>query len=210
LRNEVLWQESLIDSSKLVLENLVTDEDVGRSVRDFLENAKGIYIEVEKDVVGFFVGVEGGKGLLLVKGEGGKWSSPAFMTSGGVSLGLQFGAMRESSITLFLTNKSLLSVIEGRGVKGGVGLRGAVGRVGSSASSDVSDSLENDVVVFGLGSGMYVGAFAGLDGLNFDVGANDKFYNADGATLRGIVLEGAAHNDVADGLREKLNGLTAG
>lgn len=206
--NTILWQDSVIDRAVLTVNNLLIDEDRGERISDYLANAKGIYISVDKVSVGFGLALEGGTGLLLVKNDKGRWSSPAFMNTGGISFGLQIGALKESSMALFLTNKSLLSAIKSGGYRVGAAFKGAVGEKGSTASTEVSSSTENDVVVFGEASGVFVGGSVGASGLSFDQVLNDKFYNSDNSTLEGIVLEGAAFNKAASPLIDRLNYLT--
>ena len=206
--NTVLWQDSIIDRAVLIVDNLLIDPDRGERISDYLANAKGVYISVDKFSVGLGLGFEGGTGLLLVKGKKGRWSSPAFMSTGGASFGLQIGALKESSMALFLTNKSLLSAIQSGGYRVGAAFKGAVGDKGSTASTEVSTSTENDVVVFGEASGAFVGGALGVSGLSFDQKLNDKFYNSEDTTLEGIVLEGVAFNKSASPLIDKLNYLT--
>ena len=206
--NTVLWQENIISEALLTLENLIIEQERGKKIRDYLENAKALYIETNNTTVGLGLGFEGGRGLFLVRSSDGRWSSPAFMTSGGVSIGLQLGVLSDRSITFYLTNKALLSVVDGSGISGGLGLGGAVGGVGESATTSVSTSTENDVVVFGSSSGVFIGAVAKAESLRFEQELNDKFYNAEETTLRGIVIEGRANNPAALPLIKRLNSLT--
>ena len=69
----------------------------------------------------------GGNAVMLVRGEDGKWSPPAFYTIGGISWGLQFGGQTSELVLAVMTDKGVNAVMNRQvtlGADAGVGFGG--------------------------------------------------------------------------------------
>src|SRR3546814_2885808 len=74
----------------------------------------------------FFIGGEGGSGVLLTRDPEGNWSNPAFYTMGTVSFGLQFGGQSSEAILVVMTDAGLKAIMADQ-VKLGADLSAAAG-----------------------------------------------------------------------------------
>ena len=84
-------QQELVDKAAISVEKIAARTDINRYVKKYMREAKGVLVIPSLLKAGFFVGGEGGTGVLLAKGESGQWSYPAFYTLGAASIGIQFG-----------------------------------------------------------------------------------------------------------------------
>src|SRR6185437_11154251 len=80
-------QANLVDRARITIDDLKTDKEFGNA-RDLLRRAKAVLIVPSLVKGGFFVGGEGGQGVLLARNAAG-WSNPAFYTLASASFGLQ-------------------------------------------------------------------------------------------------------------------------
>ena len=77
-----------VDMAQTTLSSFLRDPNM-TWIQANLLNAKGVLIVPKVVKVGFVFGGSGGRGVLLVRGDGGKWNGPAFYT-----LGLRVSAFR--------------------------------------------------------------------------------------------------------------------
>ena len=168
-----------------------------------LPGARAVLILPAIVKAGFFVGAEGGSGVLIARREGGGWGYPAFYTLGAASFGLQFGLQDTETILIIRNDGALRSIIKHQGKIGAdVGITALFYGAGMEAAT--TTNLNVDVLAF---TNSKVGAFAGVS-LEGAVLArrrdfNEAFYGP-GATPEGIVLEGRFTNAKADRLRSVL------
>src|SRR4030095_16019997 len=73
--------QQLVERAKLTVESFAADKTMGKPVRDLIKKAKGVYIAPEVLRGAFIVGVSGGRGVLIVRGDKG-WNGPAWYTIG--------------------------------------------------------------------------------------------------------------------------------
>ena len=66
-----------VDMAQTTLSNFMRDPNMSW-IQTNLPNAKGVLIVPKVVKVGFVFGGSGGRGVLLVRGDGGKWNGPAF------------------------------------------------------------------------------------------------------------------------------------
>ncbi|NCX99844.1 MAG: hypothetical protein EBX35_15020, partial [Planctomycetia bacterium] len=78
-----------------------------------LGTAQGIAIFPNMIKGGFILGVNYGKGVLLVRRSDGSWSPPAMVTMGGGSLGFQAGVQAADIVLVFATPRSLEGMMRG-------------------------------------------------------------------------------------------------
>lgn len=78
-----------------------------------LKQAKGIII-INQFQAGFFLGVKDGYGVVLVRRPNGKWSVPAFLKAGDISLGLQFGGRAINTVMVLMDDDTPRRLFKGR------------------------------------------------------------------------------------------------
>ena len=199
---QITAQQELVERSRLTLETLMIDPEFG-DLRNYLVSARAVLIVPELVKAGFILGAEGGAGVLLVRGGDGVWSSPAFFTVAGASLGLQIGG-QISQVVFTIMNANAVESILTNSFKLGVDASIAVGPLGKGLkASATSTELNQDVYGFAKTAGLFGGG--AFDGTGFiERKTWNTAYYGPGATARAIVLERRFYNPNADTLRAKL------
>ena len=99
-------QQQIVDHAKIAIGDMYSDSSFGNA-KDLIKRAKAVMIVPELVKGGFFVGGEGGNGVLLVKSGSGTWSAPAFYTVGAASFGLQIGVETAEVVFFVMSDKAL-------------------------------------------------------------------------------------------------------
>jgi hypothetical protein len=94
----------VIDCAHKTLANLRHDTAFGTAAHS-LRQARAVLIVPRLLKGGFFLGGEGGEGVLMVQARDGTWSNPAFYGIGGASFGLQVGGEQSELVLLVMTQK---------------------------------------------------------------------------------------------------------
>lgn len=195
-------QEELVTDALRTVDMLVQSHDTGPYVRNYLQKAKAVLILPSMLKGAFFVGAEGGTGVLLARGNGGGWSYPAFYVVGSGSFGLQLGGQASQMMLIIMTDKALTAVLDGK-VKLGADLSAAMGPVGVGAEAATTINMGADIYSYSLAKGAYLGASVEGAVVYHREQWNFAYYDP-AATPRGIVLEGKHANPQADPLRNRL------
>ena len=168
-----------------------------------IATAKAIVVLPSVFKAGYFIGGEGGNGVLVVRGAGGVWSHPAFYTLAGASFGLQIG-LQDTEIVLVLRSAKALKAVLDHQAKLGADAGITVGVVGMGVEASTTAALGPDVLAFANSIlGLYGGA--SLEGavLVRRTDLNEAFYGP-GAVPRAIVFENKYQNPKAGPLRTAL------
>ena len=193
--------EDMVERARVTVLRLKNDPQFPQIGR-YMGEAKGIFIVPSLLKGGFIIGGEGGAGALLVKGEDGSWSSPAFYTLAAGSIGLQIGG-QVSEVVFTLMNWGAVDAIISNNAKLGGDVSVAVGPIGKGLEASTTTNLDADVYAFSNA----VGAFAGgaLEGAAFidRQSWNDQYYDAF-APARSILIDRKFYNGHADPLRSLL------
>lgn len=195
---------ALVSSSLKALETLKDRKDYPQ-FHAMLKDAAGVAIFPAVYKAGFFVGAEGGNGILISRDHKGTWGYPAFYTLGAGSLGLQFGGQR-SSVVLVIRHKGAVEAIMKHQGKLGADAAIAVGPGGAGVEGSVTSNLSADIVAFSDNMGLFGGV--SLEGAAI-VRRNDlnkEYYGGD-ATPASIIVDHTRRNPQADGLRRALTYL---
>lgn len=191
--------ERLVDESRIAFERVMTQH--GDEVRKLMREAKGVLIVPNLIKAGFFLGGQGGNGVLLLRQANG-WSPPAFYTLGAGSIGLQFGVQDSEMVFMIRTDKAVDALMKDQmklGVDGSV----AVWNVGGGVSAATTTNLGGDIVAFGTVKGLFGGgAFEG--GAIIRRGDLNRDYYGQAVEPPAIVMQGAVSNPHADSLRNAL------
>jgi lipid-binding SYLF domain-containing protein len=144
------------------------------AVRELLKITYAVAIFPDVQKVGFVIGGQHGKGVLMVR-QGDGWSRPLFLTLSGASVGWQVGVQSADIILFFRTRRSVDAVLRGRYTIG-VGASVAAGSLGRSAAAATDTDLKAEIYSYSRARGIFVGV--SLDGVSLDVDldANSAYY----------------------------------
>ncbi|MEM9443249.1 MAG: lipid-binding SYLF domain-containing protein [Pseudomonadota bacterium] len=197
-----LEAQTIVDEAQIVVERFMTS-DKADSIKALISSAKGVIIYPNIVKAAFFVGGEGGTGVLLGRLHDGVWSSPAFYSFGAASYGLQFGA-EQSNVLLVVTNEATLDRLTQGGVELGATASVAAGTEGFKGQVS-SDQLQDIYYFVEVERGLFAGVnLKGATAVPRD-GLNAAYYGKS-VTPREIVIDGNEHNPAAAGLKAALSG----
>jgi lipid-binding SYLF domain-containing protein len=164
-----------------------------------LSSAQGIAIFPNMIKGGFILGVNYGKGVLLVRRSDGTWSPPAMVTMGGGSLGFQAGVQAADIVLVFATPRSLEGMIRGEKVTLGADANVALGPIGRSANAGTDARMGAEIYSYARSRGLFLGVSVNGASLSLDPNANAMLYGRAGITPADIYqAKGLAyHQEVA-------------
>jgi lipid-binding SYLF domain-containing protein len=148
-------QEAVVDRSRMTIQDLQRDPAFGNA-RDLMHRARAILIVPRLYKAGFFVGGEGGKGVLVLHNASGAWSAPAFYSIGSASFGLQIGLEQSEMVLFIMSQKALNAVMQDKftiGADAGI----AVVSLGSNVQGATTAAAGPDIVSWASSSGAYAG-----------------------------------------------------
>ena len=196
-------QEEIIQLSHISVQKILQHKDIGPSVRDLLGRAKGIMIFPDLYKGAIFFGAEGGSGLLMAKGRGGRWSYPAFYYMGSGSFGLQLGAQTAEVMLMIMTERGLNAIINQK-VKVGGEVNAAIGPYGVGGEASTTTNLGADIFTYSINEGAFVGfSFEGAVIYPRKEWTSEYYGNPE-AGPRAVVIDGRFRNGQADILRKSL------
>ncbi len=137
---------------------------------------------------GLGIGGRYGKGIVMCRRPGRRWSAPSFMTIQGGSFGLQIGFTQIDLVMLIMNRKGMDKLV-GDKFTVGADATAAAGPVGRHTSAETNIRLDAEILTYSRAKGLFAGI--ALDGA---VVKQDKDDNADfyGKPMdaRQILLEG--------------------
>ena len=153
-----------------------------------LERAYGVVVVPQVVKAALMFGGRGGKGVMAVRNPDGSWSSPVFVTLGGVNFGLQFGVQATDVVLVLMSRQSVEGISDGK-VTLGADASVAAGPIGRSSAAATDATLSAQVLSYSRSSGLFAGV--ALDGsvLSIDRKANETAYGISGV-LASQILEG--------------------
>jgi lipid-binding SYLF domain-containing protein len=156
-----------------------------------LGKAEGIAIFPGTIRGGFIVGAERGRGILSVRDEKTRaWSSPAFLTITGGSVGLQIG-VRATDLVLIIQNRRGLENLVRNEFKIGAGAAATAGPVGRDAQAATDIQLRAEILSYSRSRGLFAGATVEGATIRQDEDANGRFYG-EKFTTRQVVFDNKA------------------
>jgi lipid-binding SYLF domain-containing protein len=149
------------------------DRSVPRSI---MQKAQAIAIFPSLLKGGFIVGGQHGRGVLSAKDpKTGTWSSPAFLTITGGSLGAQIGA-QAVDLLLVVQNRRGLEQLVSNQFKIGADASVAAGPVGRDASAATDIQMRAQILSYSRTRGLFAGVTLNGSTIRQDRDANDRFY----------------------------------
>ena len=145
--------DQLVEKARMSFDNMVADPNLEALV-DLLKKARGVFICPALLKGAFVVGVSGGSGVFLARGEK-TWYGPAFYTIGGASFGLQIGGQSSEVVLVAMTERGVTALLS-TSAKLGADVGVAVGPIGIGASAATAN-LSADMISFSRAKGLYGG-----------------------------------------------------
>ena len=179
-----------VKESSLVLNEIMkaSDSAIPNSV---LAKAEGIAIFPSTVRGGFIVGAERGRGILSVRDEKTRmWSTPAFLTITGGSVGLQIG-VRATDLVLVIQNRRGLENLVRNEWKVGAGAAATAGPVGRDAQAATDIQLRAEILSYSRSRGLFAGVSLEGSTIRQDEDANGRFYG-EKFTTRQVVFDNKA------------------
>jgi len=156
-----------------------------------LGKAEGIAIFPGTIRGGFIVGAERGRGILSARDPMTRaWSTPAFLTITGGSLGLQIG-VRATDLVLVIQNRRGLENLVRNEFKIGAGAAVTGGPVGRDAQAATDIQMRAEILSYSRSRGLFAGATLEGSTIRQDQDANGRFYG-EKLTTRQVVFDNKA------------------
>ncbi|MFM7109024.1 MAG: lipid-binding SYLF domain-containing protein [Planctomycetaceae bacterium] len=144
--------------------------------------AEGVAIFPDMIKGGFILGVNYGRGVLLVRRPDRTWSPPVMVTMGGGSLGFQAGVQSADIVLIFATPRSLNGILKGQKVTLGADASVALGPVGRQANAGTDARLGAEIYSYARSRGLFLGVSLGGADLSIDNNADAVLYGRFGVT----------------------------
>lgn len=195
------YEQGLVDKAAVVVRGMRQSPDF-RHIDVYLRNAKGVLILPSVIKAGLIYGGQGGNGVLLARGADGGWSSPAFYTLGGGSIGLQIGVQEATIVLVFMNDKAMRAAID-TGLTLGADATAAAGTVGITGEVASTHSFK-DVYYFADVGGLFAGISLEGGVIHVREGLNKAYYGK-AVTPRQILMDHAVEARGAQQLRDALS-----
>jgi len=166
------------------------DKSIPESI---LGKAEGIAVFPGTIKAGLVVGGMRGKGVLSARTTSG-WSSPAFLTLTGGSIGLQIGGESADIVLVIMQRRGLETLVRNQfklGVDAGV----AAGPVGRDAQASTDLQLRAQILSYSRARGAFAGVTINGSTVRADKDANQRFYGK-ALETEPIVLQGQGDSRV--------------
>ena len=168
--------------------------------------AEGVAIFPDMIKGGFIIGVNYGKGVLLVRRPDRSWSPPVMVTMGGGSLGFQAGVQSADIVLVFATPRSLNGILNGQKVTLGADASVALGPIGRQANAGTDARLGAEIYSYARSRGLFLGVSINGADLSVDNNANSLLYGRFGVTPTDVfAARGLAFHEEVKLLIDDLN-----
>lgn len=168
-------EESTVEAATQVLRDIMAIPARGIP-RSLLADAQGIAIVPGLLKGGLVVGVRHGRGVVVVREDGGGWKPPVFITITGGSLGWQAGVQAADIVLVFKSRTSVESLMQGKFTIGG-GVSAAAGPVGRQAEAATDAQLRAEIFSYSRARGLFAGVAVDGSVMQVDAMANAAYYN---------------------------------
>ncbi len=175
-----------------------------------LQQAKGIILTLNYRA-GFMLGGHGGRGVLVAKNPlNGKWSVPAFVSTGGANFGFQIGAKEVDTIYVIMDEATVRRAYTGR-FDLSADAAAVAGPVGVLSEKNESDDYKNaNILVYTTTKGLYAGVSVKGGWVKPDNTATKVFYNTEYNAPEIVLSDWFELPREAKALINRINYYTAG
>jgi len=193
--------ESLVTQAQKTVEILKGRKDL-EDFNRFLNTAAGVGVFPAVYKAGFFVGAEGGNGVVVARDASGNWGYPAFYTLAAGSWGLQFGGQKSGVVFIIRSPGAVEAILKHQGkIAADAGV--AAGPVGTGLEGAVTTNLGGDIIAFSVSKGLFGGFSIEGAAMVRRNDLNEEYYGAK-VTPRSILIDHAQRNEQAENLRRSL------
>ena len=179
--NPLVAQQSAEDENKRIADALTALDEIMAAAdkavpRSVMEKAEGIAVFPSLIKGGIGIGGQHGRGILSVRDKKtGSWSSPAFLTINGGSIGAQLG-VQAIDLVLVINNQRGLEQLVKNQFKVGADASVAAGPVGRDASAATDIQMRAQILSYSRTRGLFAGATLNGSTIRQDRDANERFY----------------------------------
>lgn len=166
----------VVDATNVLAQSVAMSSGLPQSM---LAGAQGIAIVPNMVRGAFVIGVQHGRGVLLVRGPGGAWQAPRMIQITGGSLGYQIGVQSTDLVLIFRTPQSVANVLRGT-LKVGVDASAAAGPVGRQASAATDLPLQAEILSYSRARGAFIGVSIDGSSITLDPGTDAMYYQPPG------------------------------
>lgn len=196
----LLHAAELNETKRIAEATLVLDEIMGAAdkgvPRSILEKAEAVAVFPSLLKGGLVVGAQHGRGIISVRDKKtGGWSTPAFLTITGGSIGAQIGA-QAIDLVLVVNNQRGLEQLVKNQFKIGADAGVAADPVGRDASAATDLQMRAQIFSYSRSRGLFAGVTLNGSTIRQDRDANDRFYGTGYRTSQ-IVFDGLATTPAA-------------
>lgn len=165
-------EEATIRAAEDVLAQFL-DLRVRQIPASLLSEAHGVAIIPDLIKVGFVLGGQRGKGVVVVRQPDGSWRAPTFVTLTGGSIGWQFGAESTDVVLVFANERSIRNIESGKFTLGG-DATAVAGPLDKRSTKAVT--FKSEVYVYAKSRGLFAGAAFEGARLDIDQEGSAAFY----------------------------------
>jgi lipid-binding SYLF domain-containing protein len=151
-----------------------------------LADAHGIAVIPGVIKVGLVVGGQYGRGVLVVRGKGGAWSNPVFITLMSGSIGWQIGAESTDFVLVFKSPRSIEGIMKGKYTLG-ADAAVAAGPVGRLAKAATDIELKAEIYSYSRSRGLFAGISLEGSSLQIDDKSTAAYYEKEAVQPSGIL-----------------------
>jgi lipid-binding SYLF domain-containing protein len=189
-------QRAKIENASTVLRNALAKPEGGIPM-EIIDNSQGVAVIPGVVRGAFIAGGRYGDGILVARMEKDTWSSPAFISLTGASLGAQAGIEVSDLILVFNTRKGVDALKDGE-LKLGADIALVAGPVGGRG--DWKGDVTRDVDVYAYSRnerGLFAGVSLKGSVVQFDDSANASYYGKPGITPEMIFARDQTNESLA-------------
>jgi lipid-binding SYLF domain-containing protein len=178
--SHTLTAQASEEAKRISIAGTVLDEIMSASdqavPRSIMEKAEGIAAVPSLLRGGIVIGGQRGLGILSVRDKKtGGWSSPAFLTITGGSVGAQIGG-QAIDLVLVINNQRGLEQLVKNQFKIGADAAVAAGPVGRDASASTDIQMRAQILSYSRARGLFAGVTLNGSTIRQDRDANERFY----------------------------------
>jgi lipid-binding SYLF domain-containing protein len=156
---------------------------------DLLDKAECVAIVPGLKKGGLGIGGRYGKGVVMCRQPGRKWSAPSFLTVEGGSIGLQIG-FQQIDLVMLVMNREGMEKLVGDKFTVGADASAAAGPVGRQASAETNIRLDAQILTYSRAKGLFAGVTVNGAIVKQDKDDNRDFYGKE-MDARAILFEGS-------------------
>jgi lipid-binding SYLF domain-containing protein len=143
---------------------------------DLLDKAECVAIVPGLKKGGLGIGGRYGKGVVMCRRPGRRWSAPSFLTVEGGSIGLQIG-FQQIDLVMLIMNREGMEKLVGDKFTIGADASAAAGPVGRQASAETNIRLDAQILTYSRAKGLFAGVTVNGAVVKQDKDDNRDFYS---------------------------------